>query len=531
MSQGKFKRKLSLLDLTLLGVGSIIGSGWLYAAMAGAAYAGPLAWISWVLGAVAIIFIGLVYAELGSALPRAGGFVRYPDYSHGSIVGFMIGFASLLAYSSVVAVEVEAVRGYAQTWWTSLGTSSGTPTALGFILQIALLVVFFLLNYWSVNIFGKVNTVITIFKFIVPTIIIVVLLSFFHPGNFSVMTADPGGLHGTFKAVASAGIVFAFLGFRQAIDFAGEAKNPQRDVPLAIILSVVIGLIVYLLLQISFIGAIPPEQLAKGGWAALKFNSPFADIALLLGMSWLTNLVLFDAVISPAGTGNIFLSGTARVLFAWAKNGYFFKVFQKVDPKTGLPRAALWLTLILAILWTLPSQFQVWGGLISAVTSAFVLTYMAGPISVGAFRKTAPDLKRPFKLKGMSIVSPLAFISASLVAYWSGWSVNILLVGLTVVSLILYFGIFVNTDRRFKDNMREDFRSAIWIFIYYIVLIFFSYFGTYGGKGIIKGPWDTILLAICALVVYYIGVNTGLKKPRITDDEEYEAADIKTHSY
>lgn len=530
MSQGKFKRKLSLLDLTLLGVGSIIGSGWLYAALNGAKFAGPVAWVSWIIGAVAIIFIGLVYAELGAAMPRAGGFVRYPEYSHGSIVGYMIGFTSLLAYSSVCGVEVEAVRGYAQTWWPAVGDANGNPTAAGFALQIGLLVLFFLINYWSVNLFGKVNTIVTIFKFVVPTLTIVILFSFFHPGNFSVMTAAPGGLHGAFKAVASAGIVFAFLGFRQAIDFAGEAKNPQRDIPLAIILSVIIGLVVYLLLQFSFLGAVPPSKLTHG-WGALQFKSPFANLAMMLGVGWLMNLVLFDAVISPAGTGNIFLAGTARVVFAWAKNGYFFKIFQKVDPKTGLPRAALWLTLILAILWTLPSQFQVWGGLISAVTSAFVLTYMVGSVSVTSLRRTAPDLKRPFKLSGMNIISPLAFISATLIAFWSGWSVTRLLIILTLVSLILYFGIFVNRDEKLKRNLKEDFRSSIWLFAYYFVLLVFSYLGNFGGIGVIKGPWDSVLLAIVSIFIYFWGASTGLKNPRITEDEEYEDVDVKTHSY
>ncbi|TCP23818.1 amino acid transporter [Scopulibacillus darangshiensis] len=520
MSQGKFKRKLNLLDLTFLGVGSIIGSGWLYASLKGASYAGPMAWLSWLIGAFAIILIGLVYAELGASLPRAGGFVRYPDYSHGSIAGYLIGFASLLAYSSVIGVEVEAVRGYAQTWWTALGHADGSPTILGFIVQIALLFIFFLLNYWSVNIFGKVNTLVTVFKFVVPAITIIVLLSVMHSGNFSVTTAEPGGMHGVFKAVAGAGIVFAFLGFRQAIDFAGEAKRPQKDVPLSIILSVVIGLVVYVLLQIAFIGSVPPDQLING-WANLDFQSPYADLAAALGMIWLVNLILFDAVISPAGTGNIYLSGTARVLFAWAKNGYFYSIFQKVDPKTGVPRAALWLTFILAALWTLPSQFQVWGGLISAVTSAFVLTYMAGPVTAGAFRKTLPDLERPFRLKAMAVISPLAFIAATLIAYWSGWSVNSLIIGLTLGSLVLYFA-FIDRDEKFTKNLKKDFRSSIWIFAYYIMVLVMSGIGTFGGKAIIPAPWDTILVAVLALGIYYWGVNTGLKEPRITEDEEYE---------
>lgn len=448
----------------------------------------------------------------------------------------MIGFISMLAYSSVAGVEVEAVRQYATYWLPALTDKSGAPSAWGFILQAGLLVLFFLLNYWSVNIFGKINTIVTIFKFVVPTLAIVSLLMYFHPGNFSVGHAAPGGLSGVFQAVSNAGIVFAFLGFRQAVDFAGEAKNPKRDVPLAIIFAVVIGLVIYILLQITFLGAVPGKDLAKG-WGVVTFNSPFADLAAALGVSWLTGLILFDAVVSPAGTGNIYLSGTSRVLFAWAQSGHFYKIFQKVDQRTGVPRGAMWLTLILSFLWTVPGQFQSWSGLISAVTSATVLTYMVGPITAGSFRKTLPNMERPFKLKGMAILSPLAFISATLITFWSGWSVVSLLCGMTIVSLILYFA-FIENDKNFAStiNLKGEFRSAIWIFVYFILLLAISYLGTFkgstngagflgikGGIGVIPAPFDSAVMAVVALIPYYIGINTGLKQPRIRDEFESEA--------
>lgn len=517
--KGDFKKKLNLLDLTLLGVGSIIGSGWLYASQKGAVLAGPDAWISWIIGAVAVILIGLVYAELGAALPRVGGFVRYPDYSHGSVVGFMIGFASILAYSSVSGIEVEAVRGYAQHWWHALGTQSGDPTALGFIVQIVLLAVFFLLNYWSVNLFGKVNSIVTVFKFIVPSLTIILLLTQLKASNFSMGGQHAPGAHGIFQAVATAGIVFAFLGFRQAVDFAGEAKNPQRTVPLAIILAVVIGAIVYILLQLAFVGAVPAAQLA-GGWGNVHFDSPYAGLATALGLTWLANLVLVDAVISPAGTGNIYLSGTARVIFAWAKNGHFYTIFQKVDPRTGVPRAALWLTFILAVIWTLPAQFQNWDGLVEAVTSATVLTYMVGPITAAAFRTRLPQIKRPFRLGGMQIIAPLAFISASLIIYWSGWSVDSLIIFMTLGSLILYFA-FAEGNTKFASNMKQDFKAAIWLIVYYIFILIMSRLGTFVPKGIvprIEAPWDTIIVAIGALILYYWGVASALARPKVIDD-------------
>lgn len=527
-NQGHFKKSLNLLDLTFLGCGSIIGSGWLYGAMKAARFAGPDAWISWVIGAIIFMLIGLVYAELSASMPRSGGFLRYPDYSHGTMVGYLIGFASMLAYTSVIGVEVEAVRQYASFYLPSLSVgNTSAPTFLGFLLQAALIVLFFLINYWSVNFFGKVNTAWTFFKFIVPILIIIFMFMSMHPSNFTAGGANPGGIHGIFTAVVGAGIAFAFLGFRQAVDFAAEARNPQRDVPLAIILSIVLCLVLYLLLQFAFIGAVPSSILAHGGWASINWSSPWAKLASILGIVWLQDLVLIDAAASPAGTGNIFLSGTARTMFAWAKNGYFYSIFAKVDRGTGLPRGALWLALIMGIAWTLPAQFQTWGGLISAVTSAFVLTYMIGPVSAMAFRKSRPDMERPFKLKGMSWIAPLAFIAASLIAYWAGWSNLILLIPITVGSLVLYFA-FVDKDKKFRKNLKTDFISCIWLFVYYAFMLVMSFIGSFGptdAKGtmpheLIGGPWDTIIVAIGTLILFYWGVASALKEPRITEDED-----------
>ncbi|QQE77170.1 APC family permease [Alicyclobacillus sp. SO9] len=528
----KFKQKLTLLDLTLLGIGSIIGSGWLYGAMKGAHYAGNLAWVAWLFGAAAIILIGLVYAELAAAMPRAGGFVRYPQYTHGSMVGWFIGFASMLAYSSVAGVETDAFREYATGWWHALGTAH-SPSFLGMLLQVALLFVFFLINYWSVNVFGKVNTIVTLFKFIVPIIIIIMLFTHIHPGNYSVTGAAPGGLHGIMQAVTGAGIVFAYLGFRQSVDFGAEASRPQRDIPWAIVLSVIVGAGLYLLLQQAFIGAIPPHLLANG-WSGISFDQPYADIAKVLGLMWLMNLVYADAVISPSGTGNVYMAGTARVLFAWAKKGIFYSIFGKVNARTGIPRGALWLSVLLSIAWILPNygpfHFNQWGVLISAVTSATVMTYMIGPISQAALRKSSPDLPRPFKLKGWKFWSPVAFIFATWIIYWSGWTTDALLITMSLASLVLYFA-FMDRDASWHQKLKTEWKAAAWLIVYFFFILVMERLGSFGPTGAdgkihayIASPWDTLIVGAGAIVIYYWAVASALPQPQIdTDDEEDEA--------
>jgi len=525
-SPGGFKKSLNLLDLTFLGLGSIIGSGWLFAAASAASFAGSYAWVSWIIGAVAFILIGLVYAELGSMMPRSGGFVRYPHYTHGSLVGYLIGFISMLAYSSVAGIEVEAVRGYAATWWTDLGTKAAGPTTLGYLFEIILLIVFLLLNYWSVNVFGKFNTVITTIKFLVPVLTVIVLFTHFHASNLSVGGAKPGGAFGVFEAVSLSGIAFAFLGFRQAVDFGAEAKRPQRDIPLAIILAILLGTAMYLLLQFAFLGAVPASDLANG-WANLTFvQAPYADLAKSLGLLWLMNIIFVDAVISPSGTGNIYLSGTTRVLFSWAKTGLFYSWFRKVDARTGIPRGALWLSLVLSIVWILPAHLNFWQGLVGNVTSATVLTYMIGPISLASLRKSSPNMERPFRLKAMGLLSPLAFIAASLIIFWSGWTTNLEIIGITLVSLILYFA-FVDREG-LREQIRSDWKSGSWLVVYFIFMLIVSRLGNYqlpdGAKPIIASPWDSVIIAVGAIIFYYWGVSSALPQPEIDEDDESDQA-------
>jgi len=522
MAQGTLKKKLNLLDLTLLGVGSMIGSGWLYAALTSSGYAGGLTGWGWLLGAIMVLLLGLVFAELAAATPRAGGCVRYPQYTHGNVVGFMIGVCSLLAYTSTAGVEVEAVRQYAVYWWPALGNANGTPSTLGFVMQALLLFGFFLLNYWSVKFFGRMNTIITTFKFIVPVMVIITLFGYYHGANLQAPGAEPGGVHGVLSSLTSAGIVFAYLGFRQAVDFASEAKNPQRNIPIAIMLAIAISFVVYILLQFAFMGAIPSNLLSAHGWVGLKtiFQSPYADLARSLGITWLINLILIDAVISPAGTGNIYLASASRVLFAWAKNGHLYSIFAKVDPRSGVPRGALWLSLILSIAWTLPSEFQVWGGLIGAVTSATIFTYLPGPINAAVMRSRLPNLPRPFKLPLFSLISPLAFIASSLLVYWSGWSVDELLLPILLASWAGFI-LFAKKD----ENSARDLKSSWWLAVYCLVMLVLSYLGSFGGINVISSPMDIILVTVVTLISYYWGIASGHQTVIITRDEdefEYE---------
>ncbi|TQU87652.1 aspartate:proton symporter, partial [Xanthomonas perforans] len=333
-TQGKFHKRLSLTDLTFIGLGSIFGSGWLFSASHVSSIAGPAGIVSWILGGIAVLLLGLVYCELGAALPRAGGVVRYPEYSHGALLGSLTGFITLIAFSSLIAIEVEAARQYAAAWFPWLSQPHSThPSVAGWLVQLALLVLFFVLNYFSVKTFALANNIVSIFKFLVPILVIVLLMQHFDAGNLSVHGFAPSGMAGVEAAISAGGIIFAYLGLTPIVSVASEVRDPQRNIPIALILSVALSTVIYVLLQLAFLGSIPAAQLAQG-WAGIDkaFSLPYHDIALALGMAWLAALVICDAMVSPSGTGNIYMNATPRVVYGWARSGGFLPVLTRVDP-------------------------------------------------------------------------------------------------------------------------------------------------------------------------------------------------------
>ncbi|AMB81143.1 APC family permease [Pseudomonas paraversuta] len=519
--KGKFKKQLSLIDLTFIGLGAIFGSGWLFAASHVSAIAGPAGIFSWLLGGFAVLLLGIVYCELGAALPRAGGVVRYPVYSHGPLLGYLMGFITLIAFSSLVAIEVVASRQYAAAWFPGLTQAgSNSPTVIGWLMQFGLLCLFFMLNYRSVKTFAKFNNLVSVFKFIVPLLVIGVLFTFFKPANFEVHGFAPFGMAGIEMAVSAGGVIFAFLGLTPIISVASEVQNPQRTIPIALILSVLLSTAIYVLLQTAFLGGVPTEMLVNG-WTSVskELALPYRDIALALGVGWLAYLVVADAVISPSGCGNIYMNATPRVVYGWAKTGTFFKIFTRIDEKSGIPRPALWLTFALSVFWTMP--FPSWEALINVVSAALVLSYAVAPVSVAALRRNAPDMPRPFRVKWMAVLGPLSFVIAALIVYWSGWNTVSWLLGLQIAMFVVYLmcGRFVPT---WHLNLAQQVRSSMWLIGFYAVTIVLSKLGSFGGMGVLTHPFDNLVVATCALGIYYWGAATGVPAHlvRLEDEDE-----------
>jgi amino acid transporter len=239
------------------------------------------------------------------------------------------------------------------------------------VLTIVLMAVFVAVNFLAMRIFARVNNTLTWWKIAVPVLAIIVLATQWHGGNF---TADggfiPGGVKALFGALPAAGIIFAYGGFEQSDQLAGEIKDPGRNLPRAIIYSILIGTAIYVLLQVMFIAAMPPHEVAHG-FANIAnkdiLNGPFAGLAAVAGLGWLATILRIDAFISPSGTGLIYTTATSRISYGLSRNRYYPQIFGKVD-RRGVPWVGLIFAFIIGLFFLLP--FPSWHSLVGLITGA-----------------------------------------------------------------------------------------------------------------------------------------------------------------
>ncbi|MGW4484899.1 APC family permease [Amycolatopsis sp. NPDC004368] len=543
----RLKKHFGPIGLLFTAVGSVIGSGWLFGALNAAELAGPAAIVSWVIGAVMFILIGMCYAELGTMFPHSGGVARFPHYSFGSFASFSMGWVTWIAAAAVSPIEVLAVAQYATNyvpWLETLDADKNavlTPAGTG--VCVALLALFVLVNFFGVRWFARINNVLVWWKLaIIALVIVVFLVTAFNGNHFGDYGGfAPYGAHGIFSAVASAGIAFSFFGFRQGVELAGETSNPKRNVPLTLIGSVVLTGILYVLLQIAFIGAVPSDAVAKQGWANVGANftaggdvlatfGPLAAIAGILGLGWLAGLLYADAIISPGDTGLIYTGVTARISYAMGRNRNAPSGLSKVN-KTGVPWVSLILAFVVGCFFFLP--FPGWSQLVEFVTNSTVLSFGSGPLVLLAMRRQLPNQVRPFRL-GRSwvwVVAFLALFSTNLIIYWTGWDTNwklFVVIALGYVLLALHQAVAKGR------TSRMDFRHGWWVLVWFVGLALISYLGDYpeqdkhaGNLGVLDFDLGAVASLVLTAIVMWLALRSALPRDRVEqilaehrDDEE-----------
>ncbi|WP_063731482.1 APC family permease [Streptomyces sp. RTd22] len=445
---GKLHRSLGLWQLTLLGVSTQIGSGWLFAVLSSASVAGPAAILSWIIGAVLFIIVSLTWIELGTLFPRSGGIVRYPALSHGAFAGWVTGWGYWIGTVCLPAVEAQAVLTYLGGRYPHLQLvriDSGTTVLdwpVGILGGIGLLLMFFVLNLFGVRLLAKVNTWVTVWKVVVPVATFILLFSAFKGSNFHAhggfLPTGPGGI---VHALAIGGIAFGYLGSRQVLDYGGEARNPRRDIPLAVIGSILIPMVIYLGLQIGFLGALDWQDagLVPGDWAGLTSSdwasSPLFSALGAAGFGSFATVLLIDAAVSPAGNGWVTLGSAARASYAFGVDAYAPAPLAKVN-RYGIPWISLIAALVVSALFLLP--FPSWYQLVSVVSAGLVLSYLMGSAILPVLRRTAPDLPSTWRLPAIRLWAPTGYAAGLFIVYAAGFSALVQLLIITFAGLAVY---------------------------------------------------------------------------------------------
>jgi amino acid transporter len=521
---GHLKRTVGFYGLMFVSLGSIIGSGWLLGALNAAEVAGPASVLSWILAAAMLTVLALTYAELGGTYPVAGGTGRFPYFSHGPLAGFTAGWTSWLQAVAIAPIEILAAITYVNSikkvhenfaMLHATGAKAGLLNERGLVVATIGMVLFTAMNLAGAKFMSESNSLVVIWKTAVPVLAIVVVASLsFHVGNFhSGGGFAPFGVHGIFAALP-AGVVFALQGFEQCVQLAGEAKNPKRDLSRALITAMAIGATLYTLLQIAFIAGLEPANVAKS-WKSPLGGDPsdygaWYTLALAVGAGWLATVLIIDSVISPAGTGIVYVGTTARLSYALGEESEMPGILTRVD-KRGTP---VWSILLAAVVGEACfGPFPSWNKLVGVVTGATAIMYAFAPVSLAALHKTDGERERPYRMPVPKILLPVGFCSANLILYWGGYDYTWKLALALIVGLIL-FGI--GAQRAGSDTL-SMLRSSIWIGPWILGMVIIGVAGRYGvGSHSWLPEWiDLLVVVVFALVIFYWSTSLTMSKARV----------------
>lgn len=522
-------RRFTPINLLMLSINGMVGSAWLFAPLYAAKIAGSAAIIAWLIGGMATAIIALTFAELSVLFPVAGGTAQIPKLSHGAFTSFILSWVAWLSALTMAPIEVQAILQYASTYFSSLmNIKNGIPvlTTIGMIWATLLMLAFCMINIISYKGLVRSNFVLFVFKVLVIVLTVIVFIqTSFHPENFaglSEATFSMSGWHAILTAVATGGVAFAFTGFKHGVELAGETKKLAVAIPLAIVGSVICCLVLYLGLQVAFIGALSPDIL-KHGWQQLSFVGdvgPFAGLAAGLGLIWLMKLLYIDAAVSPAGAGLIYVTSTARILYAMGEIGYVPRWLTYLN-KQKFPVAAILVNFVLGMFLFLP--LPGWQAMVSFLVSGMVISYAMGPVALLCMRLELPNEKRDFRLPAATFICSLAFYFCNLLSYWTGWD-TIYKLAIAMTIGILFFTFAVLQGRLTFTSL--GLKSAIWILPYLSGLVLISYLGAFGGKNVITFGWDFLVIGLFSMAILYMAVKNraAVVLERAFDQELAESA-------
>ena len=439
----KLERQLGLFDSSMMVIGIVIGSGIFMTTglMAEALPSASLILLAWILGGLQMLAGALTYAELGAAMPKAGGQYVYLREAYGPLPGFLFGWVAFVAYiSGTNAAIAVAIAEHLGSFYPSLSTHNSIigigsfSISGGQIFALSLIVVLSLINYLGI-VFGKwVQNIFTVLK--IGSILLFALAGLFiSTGNHLDLSLNPTdmsiGSILTGMGIALVAVNWTVGGWEYVTFAAGEIKNPKKNLPLALIIGTIIILVLYFLINIAYLKVLPMDTLI----GEIKVGEMAAKTLYGPGIAGVFTLVIIVSMFG-ALNGNILVG--SRVYYAMAKDHLFFSSAANVHPKFKTPGNAIIIQGFWAAILTLTGTFE---ELITLVVFVNFMMWIAASSTVFVLRKKQPNLERPYKVWGYPYVPAFFIIFSSVImvnTFFESPEQSLMGLGLTLLGIPAY---------------------------------------------------------------------------------------------
>ncbi|MFE3453843.1 amino acid permease [Nonomuraea sp. NPDC059194] len=422
----QLKKRLSAIDLTVFGIGVIVGTGiFVLTGLVARNTAGPAVALSFVVAAIVCGLAALCYAEFASTIPVAGSAYTFSFATLGEFPAWIIGWDLMLEMALAGAVVAVGWSGYFNSLMTAAGVNLPALDLFGLAINYPAMVIVAILTVilaLGIKLASRVNLVIVVVKVAVILLVIFAGLFFIDAANYTPFippaqaTPAVAGLgapliqvlfgitpvaFGVIGILSGAAIVFfAYIGFDIVATAAEETINPQRDLPRGIIGSLAICTVLYIAVSMVVVGMQPYTQLSE--------DAPLADAFLAVGRPWIASLISIGAIAGLTTVVMILMLGQTRVLFAMCRDGLLPRVLSKVHPRFGTPAR---ITVIVGVVTMVLSGFISLGALAELVNIGTLFAFVVVSLGVIILRKTHPELHRAFTVPFVPVLPLLAALS------------------------------------------------------------------------------------------------------------------------
>jgi basic amino acid/polyamine antiporter, APA family len=401
----KLRKALGAFDLTTLGIGAIIGTGiFVLTGVVAAEHSGPGLAISFILSAIACVFAALCYAEFASTVPASGSAYTYSYATFGEFIAWILGWDLILEYGLACASVASGWSGYFQGLLGGFGinlptflTSAYNPSKGTYFDLPAVIIMLFItfLMTRGVKQSARFNAIMVVIKVSVVILFVVVGVFYVKPANWSPFM--PFGFSGVTAGAAT--VFYAYIGFDAVSTAAEEVRNPQRNMPIGIISSLVICTILYVAVSLVLTGMVP--------YTALDVKDPVAFAMQFVHQDWFAGLISVAALLGITTVLLVMSFGQSRLLYSISRDGLLPKALSTVNPKTQAPVFSSW---VVGIIVSIFAGLVPLGRLADLTNIGTMWAFIAVSIGIIVLRKTQPNLKRAFRVPLVPLIPILSVV-------------------------------------------------------------------------------------------------------------------------